>query len=199
MQLCDLSKLGKRHPYHYERHHVYYKPASDWRDREDHEAVRPSTVKVTSPRTVKVEEPQRVIEPASPTLSGVLQHHHEELKHMLEEDSAKSQVGARPRRHTWSGDIESTHVFTSEKIGGAGTPRKTSERVAAMLLPGLRRLYSNTKGEERARLLQEIVQLEDVLGIEESPHPSRYTVSRRCDSEDNVAGELSWVGRSMSL
>lgn len=67
---------------------------------------------------------------------------------------------------------------------GAMAELTAKKDYAAIMLPGLRRMRQSAPMEERARLNQEIVELEKTLGVSNPADVMKFAVSRREDRDD---------------
>ncbi|CAE8588150.1 unnamed protein product [Polarella glacialis] len=183
MQLEGLSLLAKGQPQHHA--HVYYAPAADgppaslprigFRSFADSEADVSSRQSMRKPQAESSEA--ALPEPDSPVLSGILARRRQENREALERNSGLQ------RRHTWA------DIGLEEKRGEEGTGELAagvSQRVAALLLPGLKRLRHSVPWQEHGRLDREIASAEHELGIDDDiPKPRFFMVSRRCDQDQS--------------
>eukprot|EP00930_Biecheleria_cincta_P082496 TRINITY_DN72219_c0_g1_i1.p1 TRINITY_DN72219_c0_g1~~TRINITY_DN72219_c0_g1_i1.p1 ORF type:complete len:227 (-),score=51.01 TRINITY_DN72219_c0_g1_i1:134-814(-) len=146
-------------------------------------------------RTAKTAEALQ--EPSSPVLSGVLEKRRQEIREQW--DTSRD----LQRRHSWhEGMAADLEVRESEDdVSGctAQLPRlSAAQRVAALLLPGLKRERMNAPLEDRSRISAEIEALQGRLGLpEDVPRPNIFLVSRREDRHEGEGSSSSPLLRRM--
>jgi len=173
MQLQGLSRLHKQ--YSARREHVYYVPAS------------PEPPADASPTLEPEPQPSsKASSKLDPLATEVL----EEVR-----KSVSAPLSGFTRRHSWGGDV-GTLQEDADSHPAEGIAHQ--QRLAELLLPGLKRELKNTPPGERGQLLKELAEAQRCLGGDGIPKPRVFAVSRQCDSEQGVEAPLPAMMRSAS-
>lgn len=186
MQLEGLSQLHKQKSP--SSSHVYYVPASGG-------PPALSTKAAAAPTPPAEDFPEELRKPIKKSVSKD-DSNLDPLESKVLDEVRKAVSEPRPtllRRHTWQGDMRDLKK-------AAGLQRTAEEdqqrRLAELMLPGLKRELYNANSEEKGHVMDEIAEVQHMLG-EDVPPARTFMVSRKCDQiEEDVqptfARSVSW-------